>query len=85
MSTERVQTVIDTFEEKLQSRIAALRALLLAGNLDEFENQLTRQTDDLYNELAQTLLEDVAQTPEMKENARTLAQKKGWDRYVKPR
>ena len=77
MSTEPVQTVIDTFEEKLQSRIAEMKALLLAGNLHEFENQLTRQTDDLYNELAQTLLEDVAQNPEMKDTARILAQKKG--------
>ncbi len=77
MTAEHVQTLIDNFAQKLQSQATELKALVQKGDLHEFENQLVRQTDDLYNELAQTLVEDVAQTPEMEETARVLAKKKG--------
>ncbi len=85
MTTEHVETLVENFSQKLQIQVDKMKALLLAGDLFEFENQLSRQTDDLYNELAQRLIEEVAQTPEMTEKARLLAQKKGRDRFAKPR
>lgn len=85
MTTEHMQTLIENFNQKLQAQVAEMKAHLHAGDLREFENQLARQTDALYNELAQTLIEEAAQTPEMEEKARKLAQKKGRDRFAKPR
>lgn len=84
MASKHIETLIGNFNQKLQAQAAEMKALLLAGNLSEFENQLAQQTDDLYNELVQTLIEEVTQKPEMVEKARQLAQKKDRDRFVKP-
>ena len=85
MTAEHVQSLIDNFAQNLQSQVSEMKALLQDGNLYEFENQLARQTDDLYNELAQSLIDEVGQTPEMDEKARKIAQKKDSVRFVKPR
>ncbi len=85
MTTEHIETLIENFNQKLQTQVDEMKALLFTGDLFEFENQLAQQTNDLYNELAQSLIEEVAQTPEMTEKARLLAQKKGRDRFAKPR
>lgn len=85
MTSEHIQTLIDNFGQKLKAQVTEMEGHLHGGDLREFENQLSRQTDALYNELAHALIEEVAQKPETEEKARKLAQKKGSVRFAKPR
>lgn len=77
MKYKSAQKTIENFEQKLQTHLAELKAHLQQGDLHGFEEQLGQQVIALYNELAETLIEEVAQTPEMEEKARIVAQKKG--------
>ena len=80
-----VETLVDNFRQTLVAQITEMEVYLQSGDLHQFENKLSEQAGDLYNEVAQTMIEAVAQSPDMEHKARTLAQKKGWGLSAKLR
>ena len=85
MTSEHIQTLIDNFSQTLHAQVTEMKGHVHGGDLQEFENRLARQTDALYNDLAQSLIEEAASTPEMEKKARQLAQKKDSVQFAKPR
>jgi len=76
MASDSIKALIENFNQNLQAKALELKALLHEGDLRQFENQLNQETTDLYNQLAQTLIEEVAQKPDTAQKAQRIAQKK---------
>jgi hypothetical protein len=77
MLPEQLQAIVHNFSRQLEAQLAKSQKQLQAGDLQSFENELAQQTAELYNRVAETLISEAAQAPEMEQTARLIAQQKG--------
>lgn len=68
---------MEKFEEKINQITGNLWSYLLKGDLLKFEEDLYQACTELYSQLAYVFIASAAETAELEEKARTLAQKKG--------
>ena len=77
MMNNRLSIDIENFRQQMQIQATDLHGLLLDGDMLGFEDQLQQKVTELYNQLAQTLINNAATSSEVVGTAKTIAKKKG--------
>jgi hypothetical protein len=69
--------LMEVYKVKLNNLYPDLITHLLSGEFQEFENKLYEYCTDLYNQIALIIVASTIQSPELKQVARIIGQKKG--------
>ncbi len=78
-----IKSVLTNFVQEFMEKYSKLYETLLDDGMHSFENQMKQLSTDLSNQLSLVLISKAAESPELEQKVKTIAQKKGLGRVRK--